>query len=96
MARFLPTHRDTIVMSSDIADYIVGKGTRSNVRSLYDIACVYPERDESYADIFARLMRVEESGRVRHYRICLNDDEIMDFVSPLSYLYFLLNSFCAA
>lgn len=81
MARFLPTHRDAIVMSSDIADYIVGKGTRSNVRSLYDIACVHPERDLSYADIFARLMRVEESGRIRHYRICLNDDEIMDFLS---------------
>jgi hypothetical protein len=81
MARLLTNHRDAIVVSSDIADYIVGKGTRSDVRSLYDIACVQPERDESYADIFARLMRVEESGRIRHYRICLNDDEITDFLS---------------
>lgn len=81
MARLLTNHRDAIVISSDIADYIVGKGTRSDVRSLYDIACVQPERDESYADIFARLMRVEDSGRIRHYRICLNDDEITDFLS---------------
>lgn len=81
MARLLPTKRDAIVMSSDIADYIVAKGTRSDVRTLYDIACVHPERDAGYADIFARLMRVEESGRLRHYRICLNDDEIMDFLA---------------
>jgi hypothetical protein len=68
-------------MGSDIADYIVGKGTRSNVRSLYDISSVHPELDKAYADIFARLMRVEESGRLRHYRICLNDEEILNFLS---------------
>lgn len=96
MARFLPTHRDTIIISSDIADYIVGTGTKSDVRNLYDITCVFPEQDERYADIFARLMRVEEDGRLRHYRICLNDDEIMDFLSrhpdidPLTFMVFVM------
>jgi len=82
MARFLPSDRDIIRYGSSIADYIVCKNTRSDVRNSYDITTMAdPGKTEECPDIFARLMRMETESRVLHYRVCLQDDEIIDFLT---------------
>ncbi|HOO45404.1 MAG TPA: hypothetical protein PLM29_04180 [Deltaproteobacteria bacterium] len=83
MACFLPDHRNVLVKSSLLAEQIVSKETNWNVRNLYDVKThvemTGPERAEG---VFAQLLRLEpeHSGTTPLYRVCLQDNEIFDFL----------------
>jgi len=99
MAYFLPNHRDLLMKSSVIAEHIITKETQWCVRELYDVK-THAEMDEpeKVAGVFAHLMRVEsDDSRTRtHYRVCLQDNEIFDFlgrnreIDVLSFITFIM------
>lgn len=81
MARFLPAHKDMILHGSDIADYIIRRGTHRDLRNGYDIATLADAGTEvAIPDVFAHLARVESESRIIHYRIVLHDEEIIAFL----------------
>lgn len=94
MGQFNPFFKNVIRVGSDIADRIVLRNTRMDFKNRYD---VFTSADGSVSeclpDAFARLMSFESDGRIIHYRICLNDDDIMSFLkhnSEIDMLTFLV------
>lgn len=99
MAYFLPNHKELLIRSSVIAEHIVSKETKWSVKDLYDIRTRAQMNEQEKIDgVFAQLVRFE-SGDARarsHYRVCLQDDEIFDFISRnpdvdiLSFITFIM------
>jgi len=83
MAYFLPNHRTVLMKGSIMAEQIVSKETKWNVRDLYDIKThVEMSGPEKVEGVFAQLLRLEpeDSQATPHYRVCLQDNEIIDFL----------------
>ncbi len=99
MARLDHLHRGVIRYGSAIAEHIVKASTRCSLEGRYDVKTLDElsaiERQEG---TFAKLMRLESDrpGRAQHYRICLQDKEILDFlhdnaeVDMLTFLVFVM------
>jgi hypothetical protein len=94
MGQFNPIHKNVLRLGSDIADRIVFRNTRTDFKSRYDVATSADgNEDVGLPDAFARLMYCESDNRIIHYRICLNDEDIMNFLrhnSDLDMLTFLV------
>jgi hypothetical protein len=94
MGEFNPFHKNVIRVGSDIADRIVFRNTRMDFKNRYDIFTSADGNESAcLSDAFASLMSCESEGRIIHYRICLNDEDIMNFLqhnSELDMLTFLV------
>lgn len=99
MAYFLPNHRNLLMKSSVIAEHIISKETQWCVRDLYDVKThVEMDEPEKVDGVFAHLLMLEsEDSRTRtHYRVCLQDNEIFDFlgrnreIDVLSFITFIM------
>jgi hypothetical protein len=99
MAYFLPNHRGLLVKSSAIAEHIVSKETQWCVKDLYDVKThIEMDEPEKVDGVFAHLMRLESKDQrtKTHYRICLQDKEIFDFlnrnreIDVLSFITFIM------
>ncbi|HEY9160083.1 MAG TPA: hypothetical protein VIS94_03230 [Desulfomonilia bacterium] len=81
MAHFNPFHKSVLRAGSDIADSILMRNTRTDFKNRYDVSTLADGSDnKGLYDSFARLMSCEVNGRIIHYRICLNDEDIMEFL----------------
>lgn len=83
MAYFLPDHRNVLMKSSVMAERIVSKETNWNARNIYDIKThAEMSGNEKVEGVFAQLLRLEpeNSQATPHYRVCLQDNEIFDFL----------------
>ena len=94
MGQFNPFHKNVLRVGSDIADRIVLRNTRTDFKNKYDVSTLADGSvSEGLSDSFARLMSCEDNGRIVHYRICLNDEDIMEFLrhnSEIDMLTFLV------
>jgi len=83
MAYFLPNHRNVLMKSSVLAEQIVSRETNWNACNIYDIK-THAEMSghEKVEGVFAQLLRLEpeHSQLSHHYRVCLQDNEIFDFL----------------
>jgi hypothetical protein len=83
MAYFMPRHRNTLRYGSFLAEGIVRKELDWNVAGVYDIQTLAESRaQKSKSGVFAQLMIVkpEKATAHPHYRVCLHDSEILNFV----------------
>ncbi|MRR39166.1 hypothetical protein EG829_31885, partial [bacterium] len=72
-----------LIRSSSVAEYIVAKETKWDGRDLYDVkTLVETDAEERQDGVFAKLIRfdADDAGRPPHYRVCLQDNEIFEFV----------------
>lgn len=99
MTLFLPDHRGLLLKSTIIAENIISKETKRSVKNLYDISTSAEMKDHERVDgVFAQLMlfEPENAGARSHYRICLQDDVIFDFIDRnpdvdiLSFITFIM------
>jgi len=96
MGSFLPFQRPLIVKGVNIAEGIVSKGTKDNIYALYDVKTLEEfEGLERENGVFAKLLYVEaeEISKLKYYRICLQDDEILRFLQEnhdIDFLTFLV------
>lgn len=94
MGHIDPFFKNVIRVGSDIADSIVLRNTRTDFKNRYDVSTSADGNlSECLSDAFAGLMSCESDGRILHYRICLNDEDIMKFLrqnSEIDMLTFLV------
>jgi hypothetical protein len=97
MGQFSPLYKNAIRVGADIADRIVLRNTRTDFKNRYDVSTSADSNlSECLTDAFAGLMSCESDGRIIHYRICLNDEDIMKFlkqnseIDMLTFLVFVL------
>jgi len=99
MAYFVPGHRGLIIKSSMLAEHIISKEMKWSAGDLYDLKThIEMEETEKKDGVFAHLVRVEPEHccRPHHYRICLQDKAIFDFlgrnsdVDVLSFITFIM------
>ncbi len=84
MGYFLPCHRSLIVRSSEIAEEVVLRGINDPIRAPYDVKTLKElENSEREQGVFAKLVYAQNSNTrdYGHYRICLQDDEILNFLN---------------
>lgn len=83
MAYFQPGHRSLLMKSSMLAEGIVSKETKWSNADVYDVKTLAESSSEEVQEgVFAHLLLFEPDN-VRKgplYRICLQDNEIFDFV----------------
>jgi len=80
MAVFSPTHKVLVFQGTYIAEHIITKGTKDKIYAPYDITTLEELGEpEKAPGAFAKLLFMEGIGpnKLRHYRICLQDDEIL-------------------
>ncbi|MCD6570191.1 MAG: hypothetical protein J7L53_05770 [Deltaproteobacteria bacterium] len=80
MAIFIPKHKALVFQGTYIAEHIIAKGTKDKITAPYDIKTLEElSGPEKAPGTFAKLLLMEGTGlnRLRHYRICLQDDEIL-------------------
>jgi len=92
-------NKSFIFYGSNLAEHIVDKGLSWKGSDLYDIKTI-DELDvqERLEGVFAQLMQVESpKSSIRHYyRICLQDDTIIDFlganrdIDTLTFMIYIL------
>jgi hypothetical protein len=83
MGYFHPYQRGMLIRSSSVAEYIVAKETKWHGRELYDVKTLAEaSADEREDGVFAKLVRFdsEDGARPPIYRVCLQDEEIFEFV----------------
>ncbi len=81
MGQFNPFHRNVLRVGSDMADRIVFHNTRTDFKNRYDVSTSADGNENAgITDAFARLLRCESGNKVLHYRISLNDEDIMKFL----------------
>lgn len=99
MAYFVPGQRGLIIKSSALAEHIISKETKWSAGELYDLKTHIEMNETEKKDVvFAHLVRIEpEHGQwPHHYRICLQDKTIFDFlgrnsdVDILSFITFII------
>ncbi|MEA2101772.1 MAG: hypothetical protein U9P80_04260 [Thermodesulfobacteriota bacterium] len=76
--------RNILRYCSEIAEYIVGKGTSFVATGIYDIMTSEESGMEHQQEgVFARLMRIDDrvNARPSFYRIYIQDKEVLDFIS---------------
>jgi hypothetical protein len=99
MAYFMPQHRNVLKYGSLLAEGIVRKEMDCNVMGIYDIQTLaeFMEGDP-VGGVFAQLLMIEpvKAAHPHHYRICLQDSEILRFVKKnpqvdmLSFITFII------
>ena len=99
MGYFLPQHRIDVKHGSSLAEHVVSRELSWNIQGIYDVKTL-AELDAEVKDaaVFAQLLRVEpiRSSLPVHYRICLHDREILDFlegnpdIDLLSFITFIM------
>lgn len=99
MGYFLPQHRIAVRHGSSLAEHVVCKELSWNVQGIYDVKTLAEfDEDEQDAAVFAQLLRVEpiQSSFPVHYRVCLHDREILEFlvgnpdIDLLSFITFIM------
>jgi hypothetical protein len=97
MERFNLFQKGIIRVGSDIADRIIFRNTKSDLKNRYDVTTSCDETDcKCVTDNFARLLCCESEGRLLHYRISLSDEDIMRFLDEntgldmLTFLVFVM------
>ena len=83
MAYFMPEHRNVLKWGSNLAEGIVCKETRGNIKGVYDVLTLAEfNTEEPRGGIFAQLLMLEpgEDPFAPHFRVCLQDTEILNFI----------------
>ena len=83
MAYFMSEHRNVLRWGSNLAEGIVCKEMSWSVKGVYDIQTMSEfNTEEPRGGIFAQLLMVEpgEAPLPHHFRVCLQDTEILNFV----------------
>jgi hypothetical protein len=83
MGYFLPEHRGMLKRSASLAERIVAKETRCDIRDLYDVKTQRESVDEEKEDgVFAKLVMLEPevASLPPLYRICVQDNQVFQFI----------------
>ncbi len=83
MGYFMPEHKIAVRYGSCLAERVVCKELSWSGSGMYDIKTLAEFDEEApKGGVFAQLLRVEplRSTLPPHYRVCLQDREILDFV----------------
>lgn len=83
MGYFLPEHRFTVRYGSSLAERVLCRELHWNVDGVYDVKTLAdPDTEIPHEGTFAQLLRVEpvHSTLPAHYRVCLHDMEILEFL----------------
>jgi hypothetical protein len=83
MGYFLPEHRGMLKRSAALAERIVAKETRWDIRDLYDVKTQQESLDEEKEEgVFAKLVRLEPEAAVAPplYRVCVQDSQVFEFI----------------
>ena len=83
MGYFLPEHRGMLRMSAALAEHIVAKETRCDVRDLYDVRTQRESHEEEKEEgVFAKLVMLEpEVADIPNlYRVCVQDSQVIEFM----------------
>jgi hypothetical protein len=100
MAYFMPQHRNVLRYGSSLAESIICKEMSWSMKGIYDIKTLAEFAVEEPKDgVFAQLLRIDPDNATlipHHYRVCLQDTEILRFVQRnteidmLSFITFIL------
>jgi hypothetical protein len=83
MGYFSPQHRGMLKKSAVLAERIVSKETKWEVRDLYDVKTQQESLgDEKEEGVFAKLIRLEPevSAAPPIYRVCVQDSQVFQFI----------------
>jgi hypothetical protein len=100
MAYFMPQHRNVLRYGSSLAEHIVCKELKCSLINFYDIQTQeeFKTGEKQQDGVFAQLLIMEpvKTALPQHFRICLQDTEILHFirknpqVSLLSFITFIM------